>query len=189
MRTLLALLMAALTSATSASVIERDGARFETSVSLQGRDLPLRGAGSLRYGLFFRAYVAALYADAVPEHRLLDPATPRRLEIFYFVDLPKARIVNFAEQRLRDLMSEAGWTRLAERVREWHRHFRDVRAGDRYAMHYSQGELSLTFNGEQLVKVADPELATAYFGLWLGDRPIDRGLRDALVGSKPAPHG
>ena len=44
-------------------------------------------------------------------------------------------------------------------------------------MQYGDGELSLLLNGE--------ELATVYFGIWLGEQPIDDGLRRALLGGGP----
>ena len=101
----------------------------------------------------------------------------------YFVDIPRQQIAEFAERLLREQLGDAAWQRLAPRVRAWHTGFRDARAGDRYAMQYDSGVLSLWLNGERLAQVADAELATAYFGLWLGERPIDRGLRRDLLGS------
>lgn len=158
------------------------GVAFPERVALADRELPLRGVGALRYGLFFKAYVAALYADAGPPQALLYPATPRRLEIVYFVDIASERIAAFAEQRLQEQLGPERWRRLAPRVRDWHGRFRDVEAGDRYVMAYHAGTLSLVLNGETLARVEDPQLASAYFGLWLGTRPIDDTLRAALLG-------
>jgi len=164
---------------------EVGGVLFPTSVALPQGEMALRGAGTLRYGLFFKAYVAALYAGDTRSRELLHPTTPRRLEIVYFVDIGRERITAFAEDRLRDQLGASAWNSLAARVRAWHAKFRDVRDGDRYVMQYSDGKLSLSLNGEVLAVVADPELATAYFGIWLGEQPIDDGLRRALLGGGP----
>jgi len=158
------------------------GVAFPTTVLLPQGALSLRGAGVLRYGVFFRAYVAALYADDSQPQVLLGPDTTRRLEIVYFVDIDRERITAFAEQRLREQLAADAWSSLAPRVRAWHAAFRDVHDGDRYVMQYSDGWLSLSLNGVTLISVADPELATAYFGIWLGEQPIDAGLRRALLG-------
>jgi hypothetical protein len=182
-------LLAALTLAASvtgagaaADSRQAHGVAFPERVALADRDLPLRGVGTLRYGFFFKAYVAALYADGVPPQALLYPVTPRRLEIVYFVDIPSERIAEFAEQRLQEQLGADRWRRLAPRVRDWHGRFRDVASGDRYVMEYHAGTLSLALNGQTLARVEDPQLAAAYFGLWLGTRPIDDGLRAALLG-------
>jgi hypothetical protein len=179
-------LLALLAGGPAAGAVEQrqvNGASFPVRVELADRELPLRGVGTLRYGLFFKAYVAALYADPEPLQELLHPATPRRLEIVYFVDIPGERIAAFAEELLQEQLGDARWQQLAPRVRDWHGRFRDVRSGDRYVMQYSAGTLSLALNGEALARFDDPELAAAYFGLWLGGQPIDEDLREALLGN------
>lgn len=162
--------------------LELDGVRFAAEATAPSGTLPLRGAGTLRVGVVFKVYTAALYAP--PGVAPVDAQTPRRLEIHYFVDLAADEIAAYAEDHLRSRLTVEDWRRLAPRVRAWHRAMRDVRDGDRYAMQYAGGRLSLELNGERLVEVADPELAAAYFGIWLGERPLDAGLRRALLGER-----
>lgn len=175
--------------ASPATMREVQGVSFPTKVEMPRGEMPLRGAGTLRYGLFFKVYVAALYAHPGPARDLLQAGTSRRLEIEYFVDIDAERIAALAERQLRGQLSDVAWQRLAPRVQAWHLHFRDVRAGDRYAMQYSDRSLTLSLNGELVASVPDPELAAAYFGLWLGDQPIDADLRRALLGSGSDPDG
>jgi hypothetical protein len=40
---------------------------------------------------------------------------------------------------------------------------------------------TVSLNGEPLVEVEGADFARAYFGIWLGDDPMDRGLRKALL--------
>lgn len=164
------------------ATLEVDGARFTTTVTDPSGELPLRGVGTLRVGLVFKVYTAALYA--APGIDPVDAEAARRLEIHYFVDLAAAEIAAYAEEHLRDRLPPQQWQRLAPRVRAWHRAMRDVRAGDRYAMHYADGRLSLLLNGERLAQIDDPALAAAYFGIWLGERPLDEALREALLGER-----
>lgn len=186
---LLVALLVATTGRGVAAVVEVDGARFPARIELPGADLSLRGAGTLRYGLLWRVYTAALYAPPHEAPADLPPAGARRLEIVYYVDISRREIADFAERHLGEHLDPGAWRDLAPRVRAWHAAFRDVRAGDRYVMQYERGTLSLWLNGERLAGVADPQLAAAYFGLWLGDAPIDPGLRRALLGAGLAPDG
>ena len=61
-----------------------EGVAFARQVRVDGRDLPLRGLGLLRYMVFIKAYVAALYLpEAVGAEDALSEV-PRHLEIEYF---------------------------------------------------------------------------------------------------------
>ena len=54
--------------------------------------------------------------------------------------------------------------------------------GDRYALTYLPGEgTELAKNGVRLALVPGEEFAEAYFGIWLGEAPLDRNLRDQLL--------
>lgn len=159
-----------------------DSAHFAPAAPVADRQLPLRGTGVLNWGLFFRVYSAALYAPPVDPAGLLAEGSPRRLEIAYFVDIEARQMTDFATARLQEQLGDSAWQRLAPRVREWHAAFRTVRPGDRYVMAYDGEVLTLSLNDRLLARHADGELAAAYFGLWLGDRPIDAGLRAALLG-------
>lgn len=44
--------------------------------------------------------------------------------------------------------------------------------------------LLLALNGERLYTGDDPALASALFGIWLGDRPLRDDFRDALLGRR-----
>lgn len=43
----------------------------------------------------------------------------------------------------------------------------------------------LSKNGRSLTVIPGADFASAYFGLWLGDQPIDIRLRDDLRGGSP----
>ena len=61
---------------------------FQESVSIDNRQVPLRGAALLRWLKIFKVYVAALYLpENVPATEVLADI-PKRLEISYLVDIP-----------------------------------------------------------------------------------------------------
>ena len=55
-------------------------------------------------------------------------------------------------------------------------------SGDRYALSYVPGQgTELTLNGRRLVLVEGADFARVYFAIWLGERPLDDGMRDRLL--------
>lgn len=61
--------------------------------------------------------------------------------------------------------------------------FPDVAVGDRIAGVYRPGRPSLIFvNGKQAGTLSDPQLARAFFGIWLAPTTSEPGLRAALLG-------
>jgi hypothetical protein len=146
------------------------------------RGLRLRGEAVLRY-LFFKVYSAALYLpDGVaPEEALGD--VPRRLEISYHVAIAGKEFGPAADKLLRRYLTEEEMARFRARLDRLDAAYRDVKPGDRYALTYLPGEgTELALNGERLALIDGADFAGAYFAIWLGDHPIDHGLRDSLLG-------
>lgn len=67
----------------------------------------------------------------------------------------------------------------------------DVRAGDRLLGGYRPGEGAwFAQDGRMLGRVADPEFARRFFGIWLSDSTSAPALRTALLGQEtPVPGG
>lgn len=66
----------------------------------------------------------------------------------------------------------------------------DVRAGDRLLGGYRPGEGAWFTHGERpLGRVADPEFARRFFGIWLSDSTSAPALRTALLGPQAAARG
>jgi hypothetical protein len=184
------LVVLALALPTQASVVKVGDARFPTVLQNDsGKALELKGAGLARYAVFIRVYGAGLYGpEGVPGDSLLERGESKRLEIEYFVDIKASDLALAADTILKKQLSPSQFQALEPRIRQLHDAYRDVRPGDRYAMEYLPGDgTRLTLNGEPLVTVAGPDFARAYFGIWLGNDPLSRGLRDALLGVDSRP--
>ena len=178
---LVALLTAPIT--TTAAVVE--GGPFDERVRTGDVELDLYGAALLRYRVVFRAYVAALYV-AEPDHarNVLDDV-PKRLELSYFWPIAGEDFGPAAETILARTLSDAELASLRERLDRLHRAYRDVEPGDRYTLTYVPGRgTELALNGRTIATVEGADFARAYFGIWLGEKPLDAGLRDALLGGQ-----
>lgn len=161
------------------SVIE--GVAFEGAVRAGETHLQLHSVGVLRW-YFLEGYVAGLYLgpDARPEDVLAD--VPKRLELEYFYDLSGSDFGPAAWKVLSRSLDPQTLERVRERADRLAGAYQDVRPGDRYALTYLPGvgtELSL--NGEPRITIPGADFAAAYFGIWLGDAPIDDSLRDQLL--------
>lgn len=185
---LLALLLAtplALGAFSARASVESGGVRFEARVEAP-EPLVLQGAGVLRWRSLIRAYAAAFYLPpGIATDRALDDV-PKRLEIEYFWDIEGPDFGRAASQLLVERLGTEGIAPLRERLETLHARYESVQPGDRYALTYRPGVgTELSKNGRSLAVIHGADFASAYFGLWLGDQPIDARLRDDLRGGTP----
>lgn len=159
------------------------GQPFSSAVLHEGRSLDLEGAGLFRWKKVFKVYAAAHYVGRGDAGAPLEADVPRRLEISYFVEIDGPDFGKAAEELLRESFPPEVVVPLRERLDRLHAAYVDVRPGDRYALTYLPGRgMELALNGRPLALVEGADFARAYFAIWLGERPIDRGLRDVLRG-------
>jgi hypothetical protein len=136
----------------------------------------------MRYRVIFRGYVAALYlAEGVAPARVLADV-PKRLEIEYFWGIDGSAIREAGEQILARNVSSEQLAALGPRLERIGSLYQNVEPGDRYALTYLPGRgTELAKNGVPLGVIPGADFASAYFAIWLGDRPIDAPLRDQLL--------
>lgn len=161
--------------------VEVGGVRFSPVIPTATSELALHGAAVLRYRGLIRAYAAALYlAPGMDGERALDDV-PKRLELEYFWKIEGADFGRAADTLLARTLSASRLATLRDRLADLHAHYEDVAPGDRYALTYLPGVgTELSKNGRRLAVIAGSDFAAAYFSMWLGDDPIDAGLRDEL---------
>jgi hypothetical protein len=144
--------------------------------------LVLNGVGLLRYRLFIKAYVAALYlGEGVrPEEVLAD--VPKRLEIEYFWSIAGPDFGKAAEKILADNFPASVLSSLQSRLERLHALYQDVKPGDRYALTYVPGVgTELTLNDTPLGTIEGADFASAYFAIWLGREPLNDALKAQLL--------
>lgn len=166
--------------ASAASVTER-GERFDQVVEDNGQRYALIGSGVFRY-MIWTAYAGAYYQlEATPEPQPLSN-TPRRLELAYFHDIDASDFAEATEKTLKESLTLYEFNQIQEPLERLNRRYRDVTPGDRYLLSWDGELLQLALNGETLLEEDSAEFASAMFGIWLGERPLSKGFRDALLG-------
>ena len=169
-------------AAPRAEAAEIEDIVFADEIAIGTQTLPLQGVALLRYKVIFRGYVGALYLQSGVVGAEVLSDVSKRLELEYFWAIDGSDFGEAAEEILLRELGSAGYAPLRERVQDFHRLYQDVEPGDRYSLSYGPGEgLALAKNGNVLGKVEGADFAAAYFGIWLGQRPIDEGFRDRLL--------
>lgn len=166
--------------------VQVEGVRFPGLVEAGDAGLRLHGGALLKWFLF-KVYVAALYLpEGVPAERALEDV-PKRLEFTYLVDIAGKDFGPAGEKILRQNVPEEEMESLRGRLDRIGAAYRDIDPGDRYALTYLPGRgTELSMNGEPLAFIEGADFARAYFSIWLGERPLDRGFkRDLLRGLGP----
>ncbi len=173
------------TISVNAFAAEIAGVTFADNYRAEEKNLALVGTGLMRYLVFIKAYVGALYMEeGVPAEQVLSDAA-KRLEIEYFVPI-KAEDFVFSTNELTARNVDAGTLAgLKPRIDRINALYEDVSPGDRYSLTYVPGVgTELALNGKAKGTIEGNDFAAAVFSMWLGPRPIDDSLRDSLLGKK-----
>lgn len=178
---------AALAAPVAAPAAEVEGVRFDDTLRLDGRELQLNGLGA-RSVLLFKPYVAGLY---VPERsrsaaELLAQGGPRRLSLRLLTDLSAERFVKAFGEGLRDNHDEAQLAALRERIERLDATMRAIggaKKGDRIDIDFADGATRVLLNGQPRGEpIAGEDFYRAILRIFLGERPADRSLKNALLG-------
>jgi Chalcone isomerase-like len=161
---------------------EIEGVTFVDSYNAGTTLLKLHSVGLLRYRLFIKAYVAALYLGegTQPEQVLAD--VPKRLELQYFWPIAGPDFGKAADAVLADNFPASFIVSLRSRLDRLHALYENVKPGDRYALTYVPGVgTELALNGTPKGTIEGADFASAYFAIWLGTKPIDTSLKTQLL--------
>lgn len=169
-----------------ASADEIEGVTFAERVRVGDRTLVLANVGLLRYRIFIKAYVAALYLETgVAPPRVFDDV-PKRLEIEYFYAIEAGGFADATDRGVAANVSAATLAKLRPRIARLNALYADVKPGDRYALTYTPGVgTELALNGVRLGVVEGADFAAAVFAIWLGEAPLDEKLKAQLVDDPP----
>jgi hypothetical protein len=167
----------------ASAATELEGVRFPDQYRSGDVTMALRCVGLLRYKLFIKAYVAALYlGDGTTAGDVLADV-PKRLELSYFWSIGAADFGRAGDQILARNVDAETLAALRPRLDRINALYRDVSPGDRYSLTYIPGfGTELALNGNRIGVIEGPDFGAAYFRIWLGDDPIDARLRDQLLG-------
>ena len=164
------------------------GIEIAEQVSLDGQKLLLNGSG-VRKLFGFRVYVAALYlpSPARSASRVLERDQPRRLQITLLRDTSTEQNLDALKEGLIDNNSEAEMEALRPEVNRFFASIQQVQAvpaGTVILIDYLPGKGTQSRIGKQeLGLIPGARFNRALLKIWLGDKPIQTSLKQALLSS------
>lgn len=172
----------------SSQAAEAGGVRFPDKLSVAGTPLVLNGAG-VRYKAVFKVYAAALYAPekSVVADELIGTQAPKRLSITMLRDIESDELGKMFSRGMEDNMDRVAFSRLVPGVLRLSQLFSDhkkLAAGDSFTVDWVPGTGTVvTIKGEAPNTMSrEPEFFQALLRIWLGNKPADWKLKDALLG-------
>ncbi len=180
------LVLAASQSLAQPLVVE--GIKLEPGVQVSTAALQLNGAG-VRVRAVFRVYVAALYVPqkSTDTGTLLAQKGPRRVAITMLRNVDAETFAGALNDGLRANHSEAqliGFKNQIEALNATLMAAGEAKKGDVIHIEYLPDTgTRVTVNGQPRgTAIAGEEFYTAILRIWLGDKPVDSGLKKGMLG-------
>lgn len=180
----LAILVWGLALFASAQAQEIEGVHVPQQVTVQDTTLMLNGAG-VRWKFFVKAYVGALYLSEptrIPREAIETPG-PKCVRLVLLRDVDAASMVDELLTRFRANASDEAYLQLQERIDHLNGALPDMRTGDVVRLDLADSERTDFWVNDALVaSFIGEDFQAAVLRLWLGDRPADEQLKQALLG-------
>ena len=188
LRILLGAAWAAFAGVVVAQPIELEGVKLEPTVQVGGTTLQLNGAG-IRTRAIFKVYVAGLYVPqkAKSAGELLAQKGPRRVSITMLRNVDADTFSNSLNDGLRANLSEQELGALKAQIDALLANMKSVgeaKKGD--VIHFEfmpESGTRVVVNGQPRgVSIPGDDFFAAVLRIWIGDKPVDSGLKKGLVG-------
>jgi hypothetical protein len=161
---------------------ELEGVPLPQKVTAEGRSLTLSGAG-IRYMLMFKVYVVTLHVERRASSAaalLADSAQVRRLTLTMLADLERKQVVHAFESVLKRQRGDT-YPQWRERLAPFFDALRGAKKGERIVLTSVPGKGIGVVTPQEKLHVEGDDAAQVMLSIWLGDRPVDPKLREALV--------
>jgi hypothetical protein len=188
-RLLAAWVVALAAAGAAAQPAELEGVKLDASAQVGGVGLQLNGAG-LRTRAIFKVYVAALY---VPQKTsdvaaLLAQKGARRVAITMLRTVDAETFAAALNDGLRANHTEAQFAAMKVQVEALNATLKaagEAKKGDVIHIEFVPDTgTRVTVNGQARGSaIAGEEFFTAVLRIWLGDKPVDSGLKKGMVGA------
>ncbi|MHA1569233.1 MAG: chalcone isomerase family protein [Alphaproteobacteria bacterium] len=150
--------------------------------------LQLNGAG-VRYKLFFKIYVGALYLPA-PQHTtatVLALPGPKRVSMhFLYKEVSQEKLADGWRDGFKNNLTADELPPLRDRLTRFNSLFRTVRRGDVIELDFlPDGTTEVWINDALQGQVRGGDFQRALLLIWLGDDPADEDLKQAMLKRQP----
>lgn len=175
-------------SSLSASALELQGVKLDEEVQVADQKLVLNGAG-VRSIFFIKMYVAGLYlaGKQTSTAAAMADANAKRIALNVVVDdADTGHFLKGFRRGIEKNHSEKQMAELKERLEAFIHLFdnvREVKKGNVIAFDWLPGSgTRVTFNGEELGRVAGEDFYRALLSIWIGEKPVSGDMKKGLLG-------
>lgn len=187
MKALLAgLLFFSIIAAQSVFAKEIAGVDVPSSVTIKNKVLVLNGAG-IRKKLFIKVYVGALYLAVkrtTASEVLADPDMKRIVMTFLYKEVSAEKLVDAWNDGFVGNHTDEELKLLQARIDQFNGLFTSVRKGDVIRLDYLPQEGTQVWINDSLKgSVPGEDFSRALLKIWLGRKPADVNLKDAMLGN------
>jgi hypothetical protein len=152
---------------------------------LSGRLLSLNGTGKRTATAFNVAvYVAGLYLPAASSDADgIVAASPKHLELRFVRKVKASEMAEALDDGVKSNVPAGELAAARAKMKQVVDRLPELKKGTRLGLtHASAGVLEVRVDGQVVAALREPGLAELLFKVWLGSRPPDAELRDALLG-------
>lgn len=172
------------------AAVEVGGVKFDESNKVAGQDLKLNGAG-MRTKFVVKVYAAGLYLaeKKTTVADVMKQDGPRRVTLVMVRDVSSDDFGNAFMEGLNDNVDKTEKAKIVSQIGKFGEIFAKVdglRKGDVLHIDWLPGAgTQIELNGKKLIEnVPDIAFYNALLRIWLGEKPVDRSLKPALLGTR-----
>lgn len=188
-RSLATLLLSAALIAPAAAAVDVAGVKFEDKATAGTTELALNGAG-LRKKAFFKVYAIGLYLPAKAESAsaVLSSKGQKRIQIVTLRELSAEQLAEALESGVTENSNEAELAKIKSRLEEFRSNLLamgKVPEKSDIRIEWTGSATRVLMNGTAKGKdIQGEDFYTALLRIWVGDKPVQADLKDAMLGKK-----
>jgi Chalcone isomerase-like len=177
----------AVAASVSIAAVEVAGIKFEDTVSANGQELTLNGAG-VRSRFMVKVYAAGLYVSQKSSNgkAIVEAKTARRVQMVMLRDLSADQLADALKDGIDNNASQAELDAIKAEIESLLNIMRGMKEAKKtqvIALDFSaDGKTTVSVNGTARGNVASEPLQRALLKIWLGDKPIQNDLKSAMLG-------
>ncbi|MBJ6608814.1 MAG: chalcone isomerase family protein [Candidatus Thiothrix moscowensis] len=155
---------------------------FPAQQTFAGQNLTLNGKG-IRTKAIFNLYTAGLYlqAKSTDAAAILTSTQPSAMRL----EITSGMITseNMEEAVRSGFKQSSTDPSLQPRIEQLIAVFKEeIKEGDIYDFAFNADKLAIIKNGKNAASIAGADFKQAFFGIWLGEKPVQAPLKKALLG-------
>jgi len=168
--------------------IELAGVKYAPSAQVGNAALQLNGAG-IRYKFVIKVYTAGLYLGSKTQNveQVLGQPGPKRMHVVMLRDIDANELGKLFTRGMQDNAPKEEFSKFIPgtlKLAEIFSAQKKLKAGDNFFVDYTPGVgTTVLVNGKPTAEpIKEPEFYNALLRIWLGERPADSALKNALLG-------